>query len=126
MVNLYAHGLGSAFDVDVFRHDLEKTPLLKYAQLYEAIQEPGDLVFIPGGNPHGVRNLDDILGISMNYVDVSNIWFHLYHMIESENWKAFEVFTDGVFPHGLRSDQTDLTYGEWKSVPWKRLTYDIF
>jgi uncharacterized RmlC-like cupin family protein len=41
------------------------------------MQHPGDLFFIPGGCPHAVRNLDDITGLSMNYVDVSNWWLHL-------------------------------------------------
>lgn len=125
IVNVYSHGLGEAFDINPLKEPEADKPLRKYAQLYETIQEPGDLVFIPGGNPHAVRNLEDIHGISMNYVDVSNIWIHLDMNLRRENWRSFEVYTDGIFPHGLRSDQKDLNFGEWKSVPWYQLEYDI-
>ncbi len=34
--------------------------------------EPGDLLFVPSGTPHRVRNLDDTVAVSGNYIDSSN------------------------------------------------------
>jgi len=131
MVNLYPNPVKYSFEADVFEPDFEKFPLLKYAQQYVGVQHAGELIFIPGGNPHGVRNLQDIHGISMNYVDKSNFFMYLWSQLadermDSANWKAFEMFTDNVsIPLGLRSDQEPLRFGDWKSTPWRDLTYDI-
>lgn len=125
-VNVYKSPVGEQFLPDVFDPNTTKFPLLKYAEMFFGIQEAGDLMFIPGGNPHAVRNLEDIHGVSMNYVDLSNVYIYLWHMLETRNWKSFEMFTDGhTFPHGLRSDQEPLRFGVWKSTDWKNLTYDI-
>ena len=101
MVNLYPNPVKASFEADVFEPDLEKFPLLKYAQQYMGVQHAGELIFIPGGNPHGVRNLQDIHGISMNYVDKSNFFTYLWNQLADEtmgsaNWKAFEMFTDSL------------------------------
>merc|ERR1711972_931406 len=94
-------------------------PLLQFAQMYSGVQEPGELFFVPGGNPHGVRNLEPIHGVSMNYVDASNVWIFLWHQLAESHWNSFEMFTDGIsIPHGLRSDQPPLRFGEWKSTRW--------
>ena len=89
--------------------------------MYRGIQEPGDLFFISGGNPHGVWNLEPIHhGVSMNYVDASNVWLYLWNQLAEGRWIAFEMFTDGVsFPQGMRSHQTDMTFGDWKSARWR-------
>ena len=58
--------------------DLSKYPLVARAKMYRTTQLPGDLVFIPGGCPHAVQNLEDIHGLSMNYVDSSNYYLHLW------------------------------------------------
>merc|ERR1711972_37028 len=124
VINLYQ--AGSHFYPDVFRPQPEFFPLLKYAVLYEGVQEPGDLVFIPAGNPHGVRNLDHIHGVSMNYVDASNIWMYILDAVEEENYPAVELFTDNAtFTQGLRSGQEALRWGEWKSQRWNKLSYDL-
>jgi len=62
----------------------------------------------------------------MNYVDVSNIGLYLQEMLFSGQYHSFEEMTDPQFPHGLKSTQVDLTFGEWKSQSWKGLSYDIF
>jgi len=125
MVNLYKQPAGQFF-FDVFNPDLKRFPLVRFAEMYTGIQEAGELVFIPGGNPHGVRNLEDIHGVSMNYVDLSNIWLFLWHMLQHQAWQTFEQFTDGTsFPHGLRSEQEPLRFGAFKSVPWRDLAYDL-
>jgi len=127
LVNVYVSPVGPHFYPDAFHPDHDKFPLLKYAEVYTGIQEPGDLIFIPGGNPHAVRNLEHIHGVSMNYVDASNIWIYLWYSLVENNWKSYEMFTDGVtLQHGVRSDQEHLRFGEWKSTRWNNLSYDIF
>jgi len=127
LINLYAKPLTPHFYTDVFRPEHENLPLLKYAEVFVGIQEPGDLIYIPGGNPHGVRNLAAIHGISMNFVDASNVWLHLQKQLDNEMWREFESFTDNTsVPHGLSSTQKTLTFGEWKSRRWKdNFTFDI-
>lgn len=126
-VNLYMFGTdGQTFDVTGFEDDLERTPLLKYATAYHGTQEAGDMFFIPGGVPHAIRNTEDIHGLSMNYVDASNIDLHLYHIMRWRQWSNFEKFVNESFPVGLRSDQEDLTWGEFKGMRWDQLKYDIF
>lgn len=126
LVNVYKHPAGNYFHADVFEPDLHRFPLLKSAEMYTGIQDAGELMFIPGGNPHGVRNLEPIHGISMNYVDLSNVWIYLWHQLAEGNWKSFEMFTDGsTIKHGLQSEQESLRFGTWKSTPWAELSYDI-
>merc|ERR1712224_317040 len=101
-------------------------PLFKQAQMYHGVQGVGELFFIPGGNPHGVRNLEAIHGVSMNYVDASNVWIFLWTQLNAARWSAFEMFTDGVsFPQGVSSNQTDIMFGDWKSRQWRDLEFDI-
>merc|ERR1712113_531855 len=101
MINLYRSPAHAHFLPDVFNPDLKRFPLLSYAEAYSGVQEAGELMFIPGGNPHAVRNLEAIHGVSMNYVDASNLYIYLFHNLDMKMWKSFEMFTDGVsFPHG--------------------------
>lgn len=126
LINLYWKPFTAHYYVDAFRPMEEFFPLLKHADLYVGIQEEGDLMFIPGGNPHAVRNLEPIHGISMNYVDASNVWTYLYTQLQEGSWEAVEMFTDhATIPHGLSSDQEDLSFGDWKSTRWTDLKYDI-
>jgi hypothetical protein len=85
---------------------------------YEGIQEAGDLMFIPAGCPHAVRNLADIHGISMNYVDPSNYYEFLKSDLDNRKWREFELFTNGGLRMGLNADQQHITYGEFKSGSW--------
>merc|ERR1712194_65275 len=126
LVNLYSTVGGGHFFPDTFDPQPDKYPLLKYAVMYEGVQEEGDLMFIPGGNPHAVKNLQNIHAISMNYVDATNLGLHLWSLMENANWGDFELYTDNVtVPHGLRSDQEGLSWGDWKSTDWRRLHFDI-
>jgi hypothetical protein len=116
--NLYAKPLSAHFFSDVFRPDMAKNPLVATAPVYRGIQRPGELVFIPGGCPHGVRNLDDITGFSMNLLDPSNQWLYLWIKIYNNDFRDFELYTNPHFPRGMRSDLGDLTLGEFKSMRW--------
>jgi len=127
IINLYMDFTADFFHVDVFNPAHDEFPLFKLAHMYSGVQHPGELMFIPGGNPHGVRNMDHIHGISMNYVDGSNVWAHLWDALCNSRWNNFEMFTDGkTIPHGMLSNQSYLRFGEWKSTPWRDLSYDIF
>jgi hypothetical protein len=125
-VNLY-HGIkDDYFWFDPMKPDLEQFPLSEYAQMYHGFQEAGELVFIPAANPHAVRNLEPIHGISMNYADATNIGLYLQDAIGNNAFAVVEKFTDGhSVPHGLKSDMKDLRFGEWKSVQWNKLDYDL-
>lgn len=126
LINIGMRPASAHFTHDPFQPNSAKNPLAAYATEYRMFQDPGDLVFIPGGNPHAVRNLDDIHGISMNYVDLSNLHLYISERLYEDAFTAVETMTEGAFPRGLRKDQKDLLYGEWKSVPWNTLSYDLF
>ena len=61
-------------------------------------QLPGDLDFIPGGCPHAVQNLEDIHGLSMNYVDSSNYYLHLWTRVMNGDFRDFELMSNNDFP----------------------------
>ena len=126
IVNLYPRWGTAKFEVDAFNPDFKKYPLFEKANMFYTIQKPGDLVFIPGGNPHAVRNNDHIHSMSMNYVDASNYYLHLWTILNDEDWRGFELMSNGDFPEGLDSSQQDLTWGEFKSTNWSAKTFDIF
>ena len=102
-------------------------PLVAETVMYEAIQRPGEFIYIPAGCPHAVRNNDDIVAISMNYVDVSNVWLYLWQKNLQDHFDDFEVYTSPDFPGGMSSAQRDLTFGEFKSTRWHELAgkFDI-
>lgn len=126
LVNLYLDPKSPNFFFDPFEPNIEKFPLSEYAQLYEGVQEPGELIFIPAGNPHAVRNLLDHHALSMNYVDASNVWMYLWDALQNDEWNVIEAFTDKKsMIHGLRSDQQNVRFGDWKSTNWNELEYDI-
>merc|ERR1712113_225490 len=41
--------------------------------VYEGDMRSGDMLYIPGGSPHAVRNVADNLGVSMNYLDLKTM-----------------------------------------------------
>lgn len=126
LINVYYSPAGAHFHFDVFKPNYEKHPLARYATQYRGIQEEGDLMFVPAGNPHAVRNLEDIHGVSMNYVDASNVEKSLLDRIWDRDLDLIELYSDHKsIPHGLRSDQQPLSFGEWKSTNWKKFDYDL-
>lgn len=83
--------------------------------MYEVMQEPGDLVFVPASSPHAVFNEEDITAMSMNYVDASNLWMYIHDLVASGEWESIEQFDVTKEPFGLSRKQRDMPYGEWKS-----------
>eukprot|EP00949_MAST-11_sp_MAST-11-sp1_P003522 g3522.t1 len=126
ILNLYPIRQTQKFKVDVFDPNYAEFPLYSRAKLYEGIQRPGDLMFIPGGCPHAVKNMDHIHALSMNYVDHSNYYLHLLNQLFEQHWRSFEIFTNGDFPQGLFSKQDHITYGEFKSTAWYEVPFDLF
>jgi hypothetical protein len=57
------------YKVDLMEPDFVAYPHLDGALVYEAILEPGDVLFIPEGWAHQALNLDWTLMISANYRD---------------------------------------------------------
>ena len=120
--NLYHKPFTAHFRFRSFDVDLKRNPLLADAPMYEVVQEPGDLVFVPANSPHAVHNMDDITALSMNYVDATNLWLYLAGLVEDEAWEELEMFDVDVAPFGLVKGQKDVSFGEFKSqrVGWER------
>ena len=125
-INLYKRTYSAKFEPDIFNPDFKKYPLLSKSNMYHTIQNPGDLVFIPGSCPHAVRNLDNIHGISMNYVDASNFYLHLYVLLQDRKFREFELFTNSNFKQGLSSQMENLPFGAFKSMDWNLVEMDLF
>ncbi|CAG2212437.1 unnamed protein product [Mytilus edulis] len=68
----YEHSLDPVFAVDLSRPDLTQYPLLQLTTPIECVLEPGDVLFVPAGCPHRVKNLETSVAISSNFVDQSN------------------------------------------------------
>ena len=73
----------SIFPVDLMFPDFEKHPRMDGMLVYEAILEPGDVMFMPEGWGHQALNLEWALMLTSNYVDAHNIVAHL-------DWNAAE------------------------------------
>jgi solute carrier family 25 thiamine pyrophosphate transporter 19 len=48
-------------------------PFLPFARRWDADLGPGEILFVPGGFPHAVHNLDVTVSFAGNYVDESNL-----------------------------------------------------
>lgn len=75
---LYRNYFTDTFLWNGFEQDLEQMPLGGMASAWEAVLSPGQLIIVPGGSPHEVRNLDDTLSVAGNYVD----WFNLEEAVD--------------------------------------------
>ena len=113
--NLYKKPTSAHFRFRAFGIDLERNPLVSDAPMYEVVQYPGELVFVPSGAPHAVMNEDDIVALSMNYVDGSNLWRYLGEKVKLEEWEDIERFDVFKNPMGMSKSMGDVTFGEWKS-----------
>jgi len=63
----------SLFTVDLMHPDYEKHPNMNNMIVYEAMLEPGDILFIPEGWGHQALNLEWTWMISSNYIDEHNL-----------------------------------------------------
>uniref|UniRef100_A0AC35U0N6 JmjC domain-containing protein n=1 Tax=Rhabditophanes sp. KR3021 TaxID=114890 RepID=A0AC35U0N6_9BILA len=79
--------------------------LWKEAGVYEVIQNPGEVMFVPSGTYHQVHNLDLTVSINHNFVNASNIT-RLFDLVmlrhndfekELEDVKKMNVYTSQEF-----------------------------
>ena len=61
----------NVFPTDLFNLNNRKYPTVKYATIYEAILEPGEVIFIPSAAPHQVLNIGETISIAMNFIDIA-------------------------------------------------------
>jgi len=61
------------FDFDPWAPNLRRYPEVADEPVYETELRAGDLLYIPGGSPHAVINLEDNLGVSMNFLDLKTL-----------------------------------------------------
>ena len=61
----------NVFPSDLFNHDDKNFPTVKYASVYEAVLEPGEVIFIPSAAPHQVLNIGETISIAMNFIDIA-------------------------------------------------------
>jgi len=52
--------------------DPTKYPLFERARRTEVVVAPGEVLWVPGGTPHFVENLEDSVAYAGNYIDASN------------------------------------------------------
>jgi hypothetical protein len=71
-------------------------PRLKKAhpevRVYEGLQNPGDIIFVPGEWWHGVLNLEDCVAVTQNYVGPDNfemVWKHIRREREKVSYLWF-------------------------------------
>lgn len=86
------------------------------------IQNPGDLIFVPGGWWHAVVNLDDTVAVTQNYcnsVNFSRVWTH----VRSERkkmavkfLKKLQKYKPEIYELAININKTDqfLMYDELK------------
>ena len=76
-----------------WREQCEAHPGLALATPYRLVLEPGDLLFVPAGWPHAVRNLPGppTVALSANYVDGTNVERHLREL----RWQAISERSGG-------------------------------
>mmetsp|Transcript_31093 Transcript_31093/g.75684 ORF Transcript_31093/g.75684 Transcript_31093/m.75684 type:complete len:581 (+) Transcript_31093:76-1818(+) len=108
--------------------DVQESEGYQRARRLEVVLQAGEVLFVPGGAPHFVKNLTDTMAIAGNFVDESNLQAvleDLKSMVEAgsggEALKEFYTAMDEVeFEEGLsmheevlRADQLVVRYGDF-------------
>jgi len=124
---LYPTVDAATFDIeDIFDVDVTKWPLVSKATIWETILGPGDLIFVPGGAAHQIRNLDTIISISMNFVDEENFDRSVSLLSDKSYGEVASFMKSKAFQRGVPSHQRDLHWEEFKTFPRKDEVYDLF
>jgi hypothetical protein len=63
----------NVFPTDLFAPGKKNYPTVEFASVYEAILEPGEVIFVPSGAPHQVINIGQTVAVAMNYVDIAGL-----------------------------------------------------
>ncbi|XP_076454119.1 uncharacterized protein LOC143289129 [Babylonia areolata] len=119
---VYAHSLDPSFEGDVADPDLSAHPLLACVHPMECVLEAGELLFVPGGSPHYVENLETTLAISANFVDLSNFGRVLEELDVSAllDPRAADLvwqFQQPSFVSHMKLDIGDMPWKEFKTWP---------
>jgi len=122
---LYPNPNTATFDIgDIFDVDLARYPLASKAKIWETIIEAGDLIFVPGGSAHQIRNLDTIVAISMNFIDEENVARAL-PLLQRRYPGVVNFVMSASFPRGVPSNQRDLPWALYKKFPRPYEYYDL-
>ena len=100
----------------------KRFPLLhRVENMYEVIQEPGQLIYIPPDSPHAVENLEDTVGISLNFSPRDAFARHLHDQIHHDRefgyselamkYMLFEENAENAMP---TKDPLYMTFAEYK------------
>ncbi|CAB9514278.1 JmjC domain, hydroxylase [Seminavis robusta] len=73
-----------AMDMDPERFHQMYPLLNRVENMYEVIQEPGQLMYIPPNSPHAVVNLEDTIGVALNLVSLDAFADHLHNQIHAD------------------------------------------
>ena len=63
---------GVSYDIDVMQPDFNAHPELRGMLVYEALLQPGDVLFVPSGWAHQSLNLEWSVVLSSRYLDHHN------------------------------------------------------
>ena len=101
----------------------KRFPLLHRAseEMYEVIQEPGQLIYIPPDSPHAAENLEDIVGIALNLTPRDAFASHLHDQIHFERGFGYSelalkywLFEDNADLPITGKDSLYMTFAEYK------------
>jgi len=113
-------------DIDLFNPDYEKYPLLRHVRTFDVILEAGDLLFVPGGSPHQVRNLDETITLAGNYIDEGSMETMREEVDHNSrrNYERYNQLMNSLlhpnFDLKMDLDLGDLTWAQLKSrATWK-------
>ena len=65
--------LSSLFSDDETSHDSNSAAFAKHARRWDVDLGPGEVLFVPGGAPHAVHNIDATVAFAGNFIDETNI-----------------------------------------------------
>ncbi len=115
---LYPNLNGDTFTSNVFEPNYKRFPLLKEATAYDAILGPNDMIFVPAGNPHQVRNLDDNMAISGNYIDKTSVDLAIEYSyictVEDNDHIALYEGLSKMKDEEINWNQEDMPYAEYR------------
>ncbi|KAL8576600.1 hypothetical protein ACOMHN_025075 [Nucella lapillus] len=119
---VYAHSMDPTFEADMVHPDLTTHPLLASVHPVECVLNAGELLFVPGGSPHYVENLDATLAISANFVDLSNFTrvkeeLDISALLDPRAADLAQQFRQPSFESTMKEDMGDLPWKEFKTWP---------
>ena len=105
----------SKFEVDLMNVDFDKFPDMNGALVFEAVLDPGDVIFVPESWAHQVINLEDSIATSMNFVDYHGAPAHIRNLLFEKGPRVersyfYRMITSFLTP--LDAPDRDLEEGE--------------